>query len=144
ANAFADDGGTGFDSRFTYTATTGGTYFLSTGAGNHVNGTGTYTLFATDTTAVDDFSNDVNTTGTLSVGGSRSGNIETVNDTDWFKITLVAGHSYQFDAKGSPSGNGSLADTFLRLRDSSGTSIANAFADDGGTGFDSRFTYTAA
>src|SRR2546423_1871098 len=89
----------------------------------------------------DDFASTTSTTGAVSVGGSTSGNIETAGDTDWFKITLTGGHTYQFDLKGSPSGNGTLADPFLRLRDSAGNPITNAFADDGGTGFDSRFSF---
>src|SRR6266481_2414479 len=90
----------------------------------------------------DDYLSTTSTTGLVSVGGTTSGNIETAGDTDWFKITLTAGQTYQFDLKGNSSGNGTLPDPFLRLRDSSGNTIANAFADDGGTGFDSRFTYT--
>src|SRR4051812_47057907 len=91
----------------------------------------------------DDFSNTTSTTGAINVGGTASGNIETANDTDWFRITLVAGHSYQFDLLAQNSGGGTLSDPFLRLRDSSGTAVTNAFADDGGVGFDSRFTFTA-
>jgi Ca2+-binding RTX toxin-like protein len=91
----------------------------------------------------DDYPSTTSTTGVINVGGIATGNIETVNDTDWFKIILVAGHSYQFDLLGSSSGGGTLADPFLRLRDSSGNPVPNAFADDGGAGFDSRFTYTA-
>ena len=81
----------------------------------------------------DDYSNTTSTTGTISVGGSATGNIETVDDTDWFRITLTAGRTYQFDLKGSASGHGTLADPFLRLRDSSGNPISGAYSDDGGT-----------
>src|SRR6266481_5675001 len=90
----------------------------------------------------DDYLSTTSTTGLVSVGGTTSGNIETAGDTDWFKITLTAGLTYQFDLKGNSSGNGTLPDPFLRLRDSAGNTIANDFADDGGTGLDSRFTYT--
>ena len=33
-------------------------------------------------------------------------NIETVNDTDWFKTTLVAGHTYRLDLEGSATSQG--------------------------------------
>ena len=89
----------------------------------------------------DDYTSTTSTTGTVSVGGTKTGSIETAGDTDWFKISLVAGVTYTFDAMGSPSGKGTLADTYLRLRDGAGTSIA--FDDDSGTGYDSRITFTA-
>ena len=139
-----DGNGTNLNSRITYDATSSSTYYLSTGSSNVASGTGTYRVSAADVTpaVTDDFASSTATTGSVSVGGSTSGNIETAGDTDWFKITLTAGQTYQFDLKGGPSGNGNLPDPFLRLRDSSGNTIANAFADDGGTGLDSRFTYT--
>lgn len=45
----------------------------------------------------DDFSSDVNTTGTIAPGGSASGVLETAYDSDWFKVSLVAGETYQFE-----------------------------------------------
>src|SRR5207237_844251 len=121
-------GGTGLDSHFIYTAASSGTYILAAGSSTP-NGTGTYKVFAADITApvVDDYPNTTSTTGVVNIGGSTSGNIETVGDTDWFKVTLTAGETYQFDLKGSSSGNGTLPDPFLRLRDGSGNPIANAF-----------------
>src|SRR5438874_815978 len=89
----------------------------------------------------DDYAGSTATTGAVSVGGSTTGNIETAGDTDWFRITLTAGLTYQFDLKGSATSNGTLADPFLRLRDSAGTSLASD--DDSGTGLDSLITYTA-
>src|SRR5438067_8373339 len=89
----------------------------------------------------DDYAGLTATTGTVSIGGSTTGNIETAGDADWFRITLTAGETYQFDLKGSATGNGTLADPFLRLRDSAGTSLA--FNDDNGTNFNSRITYAA-
>jgi hypothetical protein len=71
----------------------------------------------------DDYAGSTATTGSVSVGGSTTGNIEIAGDTDWFRTTLTAGKTYQFDLKGSPTGNGTLADPFLRLRDSAGNSL---------------------
>src|SRR5713226_408619 len=88
----------------------------------------------------DDYSNTTSTTGTISVGGSATGNIETVNDTDWFKTTLTAGHTYRFDLEGSATSQGTLVDPYMSLRDSTGnTKLAES--DNGGVGLNSEFTY---
>src|SRR5437763_576676 len=89
----------------------------------------------------DDYASNTSTTGSVSVGGSTTGSVETAGDTDWFRITLTAGHSYQFDLQGSATGQGTLADPFLRLRDSAGNSIT--FNDDNGTNQNSRISYEA-
>ena len=138
-----DDNGTNLNSRITYDATSSSTYYLSTGSSNVASGTGTYRVSAADVTpaVTDDFASSTATTGSVSVGGSTSGNIETGGDTDWFRITLTAGHRYQFDLQGSPTGQGTLADPFLRLRDSAGNSLASN--DDNGTNLNSRITYDA-
>ncbi|MFS2139544.1 DUF4214 domain-containing protein [Duganella sp. Dugasp56] len=57
----------------------------------------------------DDFSNDINTTGRITIGGSKSGNFETNYDNDWFKVTLTAGTTYLFTLTGAPDGGGTLA-----------------------------------
>src|SRR5438067_6672408 len=80
------------------------------------------------------------TTGAIAVGGTATGNIETVNDTDWFRTTLTAGRTYQFGLEGSATGQGALAGTRLNASDATGAS-ALAGRDKDGTGFDSRFTY---
>ncbi|MDO8297951.1 MAG: pre-peptidase C-terminal domain-containing protein [Caulobacter sp.] len=143
--AESDNGGIGLNSRFTYTATTTGTFFVAAGAGFNPNGTGTYRAKVTEIAPADDYASTTSTTGTISVGGRATGNIETAGDTDWFKITLSAGETYQFDLEGSPPLPGMLSDPFLRLRDSSGNSITSD--DDGGSGLNSRisgFTATTA
>jgi Calx-beta domain/RTX calcium-binding nonapeptide repeat (4 copies) len=84
----------------------------------------------------DDYAGSTATTGTLAVGGSRSANIETAGDTDWFRITLQAGFTYRFDMLAGPSGDGTLADAFMRIRDSAGNSLD--FDDDTGTGLNAR------
>lgn len=49
---------------------------------------------------MDDYSSDHTTTGTLQLGTASRGAIETVDDTDWFAVNLVAGASYRFFLKG--------------------------------------------
>ena len=62
----------------------------------------------------DDYSESIHTAGEVTVGGSAAGNIETAGDRDWFAVELVAGRTYQIDLRGSPTGDGTLSDTFLR------------------------------
>jgi hypothetical protein len=57
----------------------------------------------------DDFSNDINTIGKITIGGSKTGNFETYYDNDWFKVTLTAGTTYLFTLAGAPDGGGTLS-----------------------------------
>ena len=92
----------------------------------------------------DDYSADVQTTGAVAVGGTATGSIETAHDQDWFAVELVAGRTYQFDLGGSPSGGGTLSDTFLRaIYDSEGRYQSGSYNDDFEGGRDSRVTFTA-
>ena len=92
----------------------------------------------------DDYSADRFTTGAVAVGGSATATIETAHDQDWFAVELVAGRTYQFDLGGSPSGGGTLSDTFLRaIYDSEGRYQSDSYNDDFGGSRDSRVTFTA-
>ncbi|MCU9837769.1 pre-peptidase C-terminal domain-containing protein [Ruegeria sp. WL0004] len=139
-----DDGGIGLNSHLEFTATSTGTYFVDVGAFG--SNEGTYTLsIAVERAIADDFLAGVGTTGTVSVGGSRTGNIETANDQDWFRVSLVAGHTYQVDLEGSPTSGGTLSDPYFRgLYTSSGALVSGTANDDGGTGLNSQITFTAA
>jgi len=102
----------------------------------------TFTIHSDDATTLDDYSSTISTTGTITTGQTKQGTINFIGDTDWFKTSLVAGTAYQFELKGASSDSGTLNDPFLRLRDSAGNPVGLAFADDGGTGFNSKFTFT--
>ena len=92
----------------------------------------------------DDYSADRFTAGTVAVGGSATGDIETAHDQDWFAVELVAGRTYQFDLGGSPSEGGTLRDTYLRaIYDSEGRYQSDSYSDDFGGSRDSRVTFTA-
>jgi hypothetical protein len=65
---------------------------------------------------LDDFSADINTTGSIVPGGSIAGVINSPSDSDWFAITLQAGRTYTMSVKGI-----SLSDTVLKIRDASGS-----------------------
>ena len=56
--------------------------------------------------------------------------------------TLIAGHSYQFDLQGSATGLGTLADPYMSVRDASGATKLKE-SENGGTGLNARFVYTA-
>ena len=92
----------------------------------------------------DDYSADTSTTGTVDVGGSATGEIETARDRDWFAVDLVAGRTYVIDVEGEDTGAGSLANPVLRrMRDPDGDAISGTRNDNGGTGRNAQLTFTA-
>jgi hypothetical protein len=97
-----------YSSRLFFTPTTTGYYYVDAAALNDAY-TGTYTV----SVVPDDYDASVDTTGTLAVGGSSSGSMETDLDSDWFKIQLTAGRSYTFRMSG-------IAQTSIELHDANG------------------------
>ncbi|MFC3631244.1 hypothetical protein ACFOM8_17550 [Paracoccus angustae] len=77
--------------------------------------------------------------GNLGVGVPVSGNVEVGQDVDAFAIFLVADQSYTFDLQGLPSGNGTLEDPTLQIRDSAANFLAASFDD---VGLESRIIFT--
>ena len=91
----------------------------------------------------DDYAANAQTTGTVAVGGSATGTIETAYDHDWFAVELVAGRTYQFDLQGSPGGGGTLPDTYFRaIRNSEGRYQSGTYNDNFEGSRDSRVTFT--
>ena len=82
ADTWNDDGGPGYDSQVLVTAQTTGTYYVSAGA--WTGGTGTYRLSVTDISDAsgDEYAASTTTAGTVAVGGSATGEIGHVGDTD--------------------------------------------------------------
>ena len=107
-----NDGGTGLrNSRVTFTAPKDGTYYVAAGGNkawaSHYS-EGTYTLSVTDD-LTDDFAAEAGTgTGTVAVGGTATGEVETPGDRDWFAVTLEANKVYRIDLQGSQTRNGPL------------------------------------
>jgi hypothetical protein len=134
-----DDGGGGLDSQILFTPTTTGTFYLDAGAFADFY-TGRYTVSVSTGRPVDDFSSDINTTGTLAVGGSATGNLEISGDHDWFKVQLTAGVHYNLDLVGVSTGGGTLSDPYERLYNSAGTLLREN--DDGGGLLNSRIDFT--
>ncbi|HEX8240806.1 MAG TPA: M10 family metallopeptidase C-terminal domain-containing protein [Allosphingosinicella sp.] len=106
------------------------------------------------TALVDGYEATKNTTGTLVVDDPNHvlAAIDTPGDTDWFKVTLTQGHTYQFGqyarAGGIPGAENSgvpLADSYLEIYDSTGKLLGNA--DGGGPntpqGLDALMTFEA-
>jgi hypothetical protein len=88
----------------------------------------------------DDYAADISTTGVLTVGSSVSGQIETGDDQDWFRIDLIAGRIYAFDMKGVDSESGTLPYAYLQLlTDASAYAAADI---GGGTGNDARLIFS--
>ena len=93
----------------------------------------------------DDYPHDRSTPGVLRVDASTTGNIETREDVDWFKVRLQAGKTYRIDLEGAASRAGTLADPALRgVHDYRGLLLEpDIHSDDGGAGFNSRMVFTA-
>ncbi len=97
----------------------------------------------------DDHTTTIHSTGTVAVGGSATGEIEAAGDRDWFAVELEAGRTYRIDLRGSPTGDGTLADTFLRrILDSEGNKTTGdgsgrTYNDNHGGTVNSRVTFTA-
>ena len=139
------------NSEVLFTPDEDGTYYVA--AGSYLSGirdeeVGTYTLQV----SIDDFRADVDTTGTVEVGGSVTGEIEAQADEDWFAVTLEAGRTYQIDMEGSSTDGGTLENPFLyAMRDANGSYLRHAdgwldvvsTADrDSGEGLNARVTFT--
>ncbi|HYC05968.1 MAG TPA: PPC domain-containing protein [Azospirillaceae bacterium] len=135
-----DDGGSGFDSRLTFTPTSSGRHYL---AAESPFSTGTYRLAAMATTApAADLPGSALTTASLTSGAATViGTIENAYDEDWYAIDLVAGQAYRFDLEGDDTRGGTLNDPVLTLRNSSGAVMGQD--DNSGTGSNSRLGFVA-
>ena len=87
----------------------------------------------------DEYAGSTATTGSLSVGGSATGAIQTTTDSDWFRVVLSPG-MYRFEARGAATADGTLEDPLLVLRTSSGVELASD--DDAGDGLNASLAYT--
>ena len=143
------DGGEGLNPRQVFTPQWSGTYYITaSGQGDSV---GTYTLRVTEILqtvselAGEDFSTNISTAGRIVVDDTATGNIGTRGDRDWFAVELVADREYQIDLRGSPTGDGTLSDPYLRgIHDAEGTLISGTTNDDvGRADYNSRVTFTA-
>ena len=133
--AYDDNSGSGDDAQLLYKAIYTGTYFIDI---NDVgdNNTGTYNLDVKSLTAKDDYGQDISTKGNIDIGSTISAKIDFKSDKDWFNVSLIKGHTYQFDCTESNS-----IDPYINLRDLQGKSISTD--DNGGSGDDAKLVFTA-
>ena len=101
----------------------------------------------TDSVPQVDIEATVHTAGSVSVGGSVTGEITLLGggrrDHDWFAVTLEAGKTYRIDVKGSVTGDGTLFNPVLvGMYDASGGFIGGTGDDDSGTGANSLKVFT--
>ena len=141
--------GVGFNSRLIYTPSASAAYFVWVAAdGSQEPATGTYTLSvivlgANGVSEADtDIRNNTNTSGRIDVGASVTGSIGS-NDTDWFRVDLEAGKTYQIDMEGRDTGRGTYTDPYLTIFDVTGV-FSRKENDDGGENKNARLTYTPA
>jgi len=134
------------DSQLSFTAPTGGTYYLEAGAAND-SLAGSYKLSLAATVTADDYANGLADTshpiGLIAVNGSITGNLETNGDRDWFRVQLSAGTTYTVNLQGQHAGGGTLEDPFLRLHDATGLLLAQNDDIVNGINRDSLLTFTA-
>ena len=92
ANTADDDSGEWSNSVVFFKPSADGIYYIAAGSARG----GGYRLSVRAVPA-DDYTADINTTATVSVGGSATGQLEVPDDRDWFRVTLTAGTTYQID-----------------------------------------------
>ena len=91
----------------------------------------------------EDLPTNTSTIGRVAVGGTATGNIGSTGDRDGFAVELVAGRTYIIDLRGSPTGDGTLDDPYLRgIKGPDGRRIAGVSNDDGGEGYNSQLNFT--
>ena len=125
-----DNGGVQRNSRFNFTPTTAGVYYVSVGTHGiseyvpleEESYTGTYTL-SVYLLHGDEYPADRSTTGELAVGGSTSGLVGHEGDVDWFRVELSGERIYRFTIESAPGADGLSAPTIGGLRDYIGQRI---------------------
>ena len=85
----------------------------------------------------------------VAVGGSVRGNIadeDAAGDADFdaFAVELLEGETYQFDLEGADTGQGTMMDPALLIKDLSSGDLVVAQDDNGGEGNNARVTFTPA
>ncbi len=138
-----DDSGAGKVARLFFSPEESGTYYVAAGA--YLSDTGDYRLSVSEFSIPDSDDHPAGTATTAALGedGTALGTIEVAGDRDWIAVTLEGGTNYRIDLKGSPTGNGTLSDPFLRgIFDANGNRASAERNDDSGTGVNSVVYFT--
>ncbi|MFZ2724677.1 MAG: hypothetical protein WAX77_00310 [Methylococcaceae bacterium] len=121
-----DDDGLGTNAQVLFTPNTTGDYYLAAAAWD----TGSYQLSVSQ--AIDDYADDITSTGILPVASTVTATIDRASDQDWFKTSLIAGTSYRIDLEGSATSKGTLSDPYFRgVYDATGTFLGASDNDSG-------------
>ena len=91
---------------------------------------------------VGDAAGSVITRYNVAAGDSFAGELSSAVDRDWVRVELAEGVRYTTELGGSSSGQGSLRDPLVTLRDGSGALLLTD--DDSGVGLDSLLSFTVA
>ena len=76
------------------------------------------------TSSSSDIPASITTSAVLTVNGPAvASEIGNSLDTDWFKVFLTGGQICRFELEGTSTSKGTLTDPFMRVRDSSGTTV---------------------
>ena len=152
ANTTNNDNDAGKNSRVDFDASTGGIYYIAVRSAD--DGTGTYRVNVSRSIVVDDYADDISTTGTVvlgdtsdtstkgpvEVGGFATGRIGDNKDVDWFAVELLAGVDYRIDLRGADTFAGTTPDPFINGVIFNGLSLANSADSNDGEGLDSRLS----
>jgi serralysin len=97
---------------------------------------------------VGDLAGNVNTVANLALGQSAYGQVAFSGDTDWYRVELTAGETYEFRMMGFGRQGVQLNDPLLRLMDANGNQLAanddaGAIWGGGNNNLDSRLVFTA-
>ncbi len=133
--AAAGDGSSklGYNADLEFKAYASGVYFIGIDGDGR---TGSYTVYLNRLT--DDYTTSILDSGRVTVGGSNTGDIGQPRDRDWFAVELTGGRAYRVDLEGSPTGQGTLLDPYLRNIYFDREPLPGMADDDGGVGLNSR------
>ena len=136
-----DDGGVGLNAGLVFTPTETGTFQIA--ARGLVDATGSYRVFVRE----DDYRSAYGGTGAagaLPLGATGvDGTVNFIGDRDLFTVALTAGTRYTIDMEGSPTGKGTIGDSYISaIYGPTGTPIAGVLDDDGGIGNNARVVFT--
>ena len=139
-----------YNSRVIFTAGETDTHYIE--AGGFRNYWGTYTLAVADITDEypDDFAHTTTTTGTVSVGGSVTGEFQWIpfryarSDGDWFAVEFEEGKTYRIDLEGASTNAGTVPNPYISgVFDADGNLLYDSTDFNGGEGLNSRLIFTA-
>lgn len=125
------------DGLLTFTAATGGTFFVEASAVG--SGTGGYIVLV-ETRSADTIANGPNADASHVIGATTAGEIDYNADQDWYAVELVAGQTYEFILNVDFPTN-TLGDGYLSFHNAEGELLT--VDDDSGPGLGSRIVYTA-